>query len=177
MEELIQHITTGLEKNVLKHKLLLKDQLSLEWSWQEESNRAKIECTILAHIPTGSNPINIQNKKHLRWKAFESILSMNNEIEFATPAHSLLLKQGREECQIHKNKATSHQASPQAAWKKRFTLDLGRSQTSNVVIHNTTTTSSSQELEWERNENSSRKSLLPQGSIGTQATLDQPPHE
>ncbi len=33
MEELIQHIVTRLEKNALRHKLLLKDQLSLEWSW------------------------------------------------------------------------------------------------------------------------------------------------
>jgi hypothetical protein len=70
----------------------LKDQLSLEWSWQEEPCRGRIECTILAHIPTGSNPINIQNKKHLHWKAFESISSRNNEIEFAGLAHILLLK-------------------------------------------------------------------------------------
>jgi hypothetical protein len=100
MEELIQLIATGLEKNVLRHKLLLKDQLSVEWSWQEEPSRGRIEYTILAHIPTGSNLINIQNKKHLHWKAFESILSMNNEIQFVAPAHSLLLKQGLggEEC-------------------------------------------------------------------------------
>jgi len=32
MDELIQHIAIGLEENVLRHKLLLKDQLSLEWS-------------------------------------------------------------------------------------------------------------------------------------------------
>jgi hypothetical protein len=30
MEKLIQHIATGLEENVLRHKLLLKDQLSLK---------------------------------------------------------------------------------------------------------------------------------------------------
>ncbi len=67
---------------------------------------------------------------------------MNNEIEFAALAHSLLLKQGvgGEECQIHKNMVASGQASPQAARKKRFTsLDLGCFQTPNVVIHNTTT--------------------------------------
>ncbi len=105
---------------------------------------------------------------------------MNNEIEFATPAHNLLLKKGAggEECQVHKNKAASRQTSLQASRKKRFTpLDLGCSQTFNVAIHNTTTITNSQELELEPNEDSSQRSLLPQGSIGTQAALDQPPHE
>jgi hypothetical protein len=32
MEELIQHIATGLEENILRHKLLLKDQFRFEWS-------------------------------------------------------------------------------------------------------------------------------------------------
>jgi hypothetical protein len=42
---------------------------------------------------------------------------MNNEIEVATPAHILLLKQGmgREKHQVHKNKITIRQASPQVA--------------------------------------------------------------
>jgi hypothetical protein len=180
MDELIQHIAIGLEENVLRHKLLLKDQLSLEWSWQEELSRGGSECTILAHIPIGSNLVNIQNKKHLHWKAVKSISSMNNEIEFATLAHNLLLKKGAggEECYVHKNKAASRQTSPQAPRKKRFTpLDLGRSQTFNVAIHNTTTITNSQELELELNEDSSQRSLLPQGSIGTQTALDQPPHE
>jgi len=39
MDELIQHIAIGLKENILRHKLLLKDQLSLEWSWQEELSR------------------------------------------------------------------------------------------------------------------------------------------
>jgi hypothetical protein len=99
--ELIQHIAIELKENVLRHKLLLKDQLSLEWNWQEEPSRGGIECTIFAHIPIGSNPVSIHNKKHLHWKALESISSMNNEIEFTTLAHSLFLKQGLrgEECQ------------------------------------------------------------------------------
>jgi hypothetical protein len=92
MENLIQHIATALEENVLKHKLLLKDQLNLEWSWQEEPSKDGIECTILAHIPIDSNPVSIQNKKHLHWKALKSISSMNNEIEFAALTHILLLK-------------------------------------------------------------------------------------
>jgi hypothetical protein len=92
MEELIQHIAIRLEENVLRHKLLLKDQFNLEWSWQEEPSTGKIKCTILADIPTGSNLVSIQNKKHIHWKALESISSMNNEIEFAALAHILFLK-------------------------------------------------------------------------------------
>jgi hypothetical protein len=83
---------------------------------------------------------------------------MNNEIEFVTPAHNLLLKKGvgGEDCQVHKNKAASCQTSPQAPRKKRFTpLDLGHSQTFNVAIHNTTTITNSQELELELNEDNS----------------------
>jgi hypothetical protein len=102
---------------------------------------------------------------------------MNNEIKFTALAHNLLLKQGveTEERQVHKNKAANRQTSPQAAWKKRFMpLDLGRFQTRNAVIHNTTR---SQKFEWKRNEDSSKGSLLPHGSIGIQAALDQPPHE
>jgi hypothetical protein len=80
---------------------------------------------------------------------------MNNEIEFATPAHNLLLKKGAGG-EVHENKAASRQTSPQAPRKKRFTpLDLGRSQTFNVAIHNTTTITNSQELELELNEDSS----------------------
>jgi hypothetical protein len=85
---------------------------------------------------------------------------------------------GGEEHQVHKNKAASRQALPQAARKKHFMpLDMGRSQTPNAVIHNTTTTTSSQKLKSKQNENNSWKSLLPQGSIATQVALDQPPHE
>jgi hypothetical protein len=59
MEELIQHIAIGLEENVLRHKLLLKDQFNLEWNWREELSRGRIECTKLAHIPIGSNLVSI----------------------------------------------------------------------------------------------------------------------
>jgi hypothetical protein len=59
MEKLIQHIATGLEENILRHKFLLKNQFSFEWSWQEEPSRGRIECIILAHIPTGSNLVSI----------------------------------------------------------------------------------------------------------------------
>jgi hypothetical protein len=54
---------------------------------------------------------------------------MNNEIEFAAPAHNLLLKQGvgGEERQVHKNKVANRHTLLQAARKKHFKpLDLGR---------------------------------------------------
>ncbi len=51
-----------------------------------------MECTILAHICTGTVAISVQNKHHLHWKETESITVMNNEAEFSTTAHDLLLK-------------------------------------------------------------------------------------
>ncbi len=55
-------------------------------------------------------------------KALKSILNMNSVIEFAAPAHSLLLKQGMggEKHQIHKNKVVSSQASPPSSSEKTF---------------------------------------------------------
>ncbi len=88
-----------------------------------------MECTILAHIDTGSSALSVQNKKHLHWKALEHIPSMNNEVEFTTSAHNLLRKEdaGDTNRQAHKNRAESILASPQATRKKRFTkLDLAR---------------------------------------------------
>jgi hypothetical protein len=48
---------------------------------------------------------------------------MNNDIEFATPAHNLLRKidTGNTIHQAHRNSSASLFASPQAARKKRFT--------------------------------------------------------
>jgi len=51
-----------------------------------------MECTILAYIDTGSSAMSVQNKRHLQWKVLDHIPSMNNEVEFATPAHNLLRK-------------------------------------------------------------------------------------
>jgi hypothetical protein len=42
-------------------------------------------------------PSTYRTKKHLHWKALESISSMNNKIEFAAPTHILLLGSGRGE--------------------------------------------------------------------------------
>jgi hypothetical protein len=52
---------------------------------------------------------------------------MNNDIEFATPAHNLLRKTNTRNIvrQAHRNSSASLLASPQAARKKQFTkLDL-----------------------------------------------------
>jgi hypothetical protein len=65
MEELIKHVTIGLENNVLKHQLPMEEALNLEWSWREKPNRRGFECTILVHIHVEANPFNIQSKKKL----------------------------------------------------------------------------------------------------------------
>jgi len=82
-----------------------------------------VECTILAHIDTGASALSIQNKRHLRWKVLELIPRMNNNVEFATLAHSLLMKAKTKSSthQESKNRTASIQALPQAARKKRFT--------------------------------------------------------
>ncbi len=68
-----------------------------------------------------------QNKRHLHWKVLDPTQEMNNDIEFATPAHNLLRKTNTRNIvrQAHRNSSASLLASPQAARKKRFTkLDL-----------------------------------------------------
>ncbi|CAK9208097.1 unnamed protein product [Sphagnum troendelagicum] len=70
-----------------------------------------------------------KSKKHLHWKALDTIPNLNNEIEFAASAHNLLKKvdAGDTTCQALNNEAASIFASPQAARKKRFTkLDVTR---------------------------------------------------
>jgi hypothetical protein len=120
----------GLEESVLMYKLPLKDRLSLEWSWREEPSRGRMECTILTHITIGTNAINIQNKRHLHWKVLDSIMEMNNEVEFTAPAHNLLLKFGTpgEDKQGYKSRVANicqHSGLPQVVRKKHFTrLDL-----------------------------------------------------
>ncbi len=65
LKDITRSIESELEDKILKYSLNLKDCLSLEWSWQEDKNRGGWECTILAHISTGSNAISVQNKRHL----------------------------------------------------------------------------------------------------------------
>jgi len=127
LADITQSIESELEDKILKYSLNLKDCLSLEWSWQEDRTRGGWECTIHAHISTGSSAISVQNKKHLHWRLFDSLIGMNNDIEFSGPAHNLLLKFGpmstdRQAC---KSESASQLASLQAIMKKRFTkLDL-----------------------------------------------------
>ncbi len=87
-----------------------------------------MECTILAHIQTGSSALSVQNKRHLHWKEIKSISAMNNDAGGAVAAHNLLLKRDplSMEHLVHKQKMASILASPQAARKKRFVkLELG----------------------------------------------------
>jgi len=129
LADITQSIESELEDKVLRYSLNLKDRLSLEWSWQEEQTRRRWECTILAHTSTGISAISVKNKRHLHWRMSDSLTSMNNDIEFSGPAHSLLLKSGpvSTDRQVRKSASTSLLASPQAIRKKRFIkLDLSK---------------------------------------------------
>jgi hypothetical protein len=64
-EDLVLRLEAELEEKVIRYKMAVKGNLHLEWSWQVEPGRGRMECTILAHIQTGSNPLSVQNKRHL----------------------------------------------------------------------------------------------------------------
>lgn len=81
-----------LEEKILRYKMVVKDNLQLEWCWQAEPSKGGMECTILAHIWTGSNALSVQNKRHLHWKEVETISTMNNDTGGAVVAHNLFLK-------------------------------------------------------------------------------------
>jgi hypothetical protein len=92
-----------------------------------------MECTILAHIWTGSNAFSVQNKRHLQWKKVETILTMNNDTGGTVVAHNLLLKRDPSSTDhlAYKHRMASIMASPQAARKKRYIkLELGSVKTS-----------------------------------------------
>ncbi len=112
--DLTQRLEMELEEKVLRYKLTLKDRPQLEWSWQEENSKGGMECTILAHIETGTSALSTQNKHHLHWKALDLIPGMNNEVEFSAPAHNLLMKTDTVNLARleDKNRSTSLQASP-----------------------------------------------------------------
>ncbi|CAN5974574.1 unnamed protein product [Sphagnum jensenii] len=57
--DLTQRLEVELEEKVLRYRLTLKDRPQLEWSWQKESSRGGTECTILAHIDSGTNALSI----------------------------------------------------------------------------------------------------------------------
>jgi hypothetical protein len=129
LEDITRSIESEFEDKILRYSLNLKDCLSLEWSWQEDKNIGGWECTILAHISTGSSAISVQNKRHLHWRSFDSLTDMNNDIEFAGQVHNLLLKFGpmSTERQVRMSEVASQMASPQAIRKKRFIkLDLSK---------------------------------------------------
>jgi len=72
-KDLILRLEAELEEKILRYKLAVKDNLHLEWCWSVEPSRRGMECTILAHIQTGSNALSVQNKRHLHWKEAKSI--------------------------------------------------------------------------------------------------------
>jgi len=57
--DLIQRLETKMEEKVLRYKLSIKARPMLEWSWMKESSRGGIECTILAHIDSGTSTLSI----------------------------------------------------------------------------------------------------------------------
>jgi hypothetical protein len=150
LEDLTRSVKSELEEKILRFSLSLKGRLALEWSWQEDQAKGGWECSILAHINTGFNGISAQKRKNLHWKTLESITSMNNDVVFAGPAHSLLLKTGpastdrqtrkstdrqtckstdRQTCkstdrQTRKSTSASLLASPQAVRKKKRYVKL-----------------------------------------------------
>jgi hypothetical protein len=91
-EDLILRLEAKLEEKVLRYKLAVRSNLHLEWSWQAEPGKGGMECTILAHVRTGSSAFSVQNKRHLHWKELESISTMNNDGGGAVAAHNLLFK-------------------------------------------------------------------------------------
>jgi hypothetical protein len=126
--DLVLHLEAELEQKILRYKLAIRECLHLEWSWQVEPGRGRMECTIFAHIHIGTSAICVQNERHLYWKETDSITVMKNEAEFATEAHDLLLKNGpsRIDHQTYKHRMASILASPQVARKRRYIrLDLG----------------------------------------------------
>ncbi len=57
--DLTQRLEIELEEKVLRYKLPIKARPRLEWSWMKESSRAGTECTILAHIDSGTSALSI----------------------------------------------------------------------------------------------------------------------
>jgi hypothetical protein len=177
LKDIIRSIESELEDKILRYSLNLKDCLSLEWNWQEDKNRGGWECTILAHISTGSSAISVQNKRHLHWRSSDSLTNMNNDIEFAGPAHNLLLKSGpmSTERQVRMSEVASQMASPQAIKKKRFImLDLSKLEPQRVA---TSLISEDGQIAQGTQLNSEFVQDHHMGSIGQQAALALPTHE
>ncbi len=119
--ELSHRVESELLEHILRFKLTLTERPYLEWTWHDEPNRGGKECTILAHIHTGTNRVSVQKRKHLHWMDLTLTPSLSNESELTIVAHSLLrgLEVPDIARHIPKNKPLSSQASPQAARKKK----------------------------------------------------------
>jgi hypothetical protein len=126
LADLTRNVEAKLEGKILRFSLNLKGRLALEWSWQKDHVKGGWECTILAHISTSLNAINAQKKKNMHWRTPESMPSLNNDVVFSGPTHSLLLKTGpaSTDRQTRKSMSVSLLASPQAARKKKRYVKL-----------------------------------------------------
>jgi hypothetical protein len=137
LEDLTKSVESELEEKILRFNLNLKGRLALEWGWQEDQTKGGWECTILAHINSGLKGISTPKRKNLRWRAFESITSMNNDVIFTSPTHSLLLKTGpaSTDHEMRRTTSASLTASPQANRKKKryVKLDLSTLVPSNTA--------------------------------------------
>jgi len=65
LEDLNRSVESELEEKILRFSLNLRGRLALEWSWQEDQAKGGWECSILAHINTGSSGISAQKRKNL----------------------------------------------------------------------------------------------------------------
>jgi hypothetical protein len=61
--ELIHRVEAELIEQTLRYYLTISEKPRLEWSWHEEPNRGGRECTILAHIHTGTNGVSVKKKE------------------------------------------------------------------------------------------------------------------
>jgi len=58
-EDLVLRLEAELEEKVLRYKMAVKGNLHLESCWQAKPSRGGMECTILAHIQTGSSALSV----------------------------------------------------------------------------------------------------------------------
>ncbi len=98
---------------------------------------------------------------------------MNNDIEFSSPAHNLLLKSGpvSTDRQARKSEIASQLASSQAIRKKRFTkLDLSKLEPQRVVT--SPNFEVGQTVQGVDQEKAGQTMLVNMGSIGSPTTQD-----
>jgi hypothetical protein len=93
---------------------------------EEEWTPASALADLTRNVEAGLSAISAQKKKKLHWRTPESMPSMNNDVVFSGPAHSLLLKTSptSTDRQTRKNTSASLLASPQVARKKKRYIKL-----------------------------------------------------